>query len=226
LTSDRGPQFASEVWSILMSKLQIRHHLTTAYHPQSNGMVERAHRQLKEALRSRLAGSSWTAHLPWVLLGLRAAPKDDAAISSAELVYGSPLRLPGQPQLGGPSPPPPLEAAPVFSGPTSIETRQRSYADVASALPAALLSSSFVYIRRGATASPLAPAYSGPYRVLSRSAKFFRVAVGDREEDISVDRLKPHTGLSPVSPAAPPRRGRPSSSAPAIPGSALGAGRL
>ncbi len=30
-------------------------------------MVERSHRQLKDALRSRLAGVSWFYHLPWVL---------------------------------------------------------------------------------------------------------------------------------------------------------------
>ncbi len=73
--------------------------MTTAYHPQSNGMVERFHRQLKEALRSRECGINWAAHLPWVLMGLRAAPKDDSSISSAELVYGQELRLPGQPTL-------------------------------------------------------------------------------------------------------------------------------
>ena len=69
-----------------MSRLGIRHHLTTAYHPQSNGMVERAHRALKDALRARLAGSDWLAHLPYVLLGLRATPKEDSNISAAELV--------------------------------------------------------------------------------------------------------------------------------------------
>jgi hypothetical protein len=37
----------------------------------------------------------------------------------------------------------------------------------------------------------------------------FRLQVGDREEAVSVDRLKPHTGAEPVQPAAPPRRGRP-----------------
>ena len=31
LTSDRGVQFSSDVWAVLMSRLGIRHHLTTAY---------------------------------------------------------------------------------------------------------------------------------------------------------------------------------------------------
>ena len=64
-------------------------------HPQANGLVERFHRQLKDALLSRLDNQDWPSHLPWVLLGLRAAPKEDCAISSAEMVYGEPLTLPG-----------------------------------------------------------------------------------------------------------------------------------
>ncbi|MFO0001722.1 MAG: hypothetical protein ACK559_11365, partial [bacterium] len=62
--------------------------MTTAYHPPSNGLVESAHRQLKDSLRTRLAGNDWPAHLPWILLGLRAAPKEDSGVSSAELVLG------------------------------------------------------------------------------------------------------------------------------------------
>jgi hypothetical protein len=38
----------------------------------SNGMVERAHRQVKDALRAKLAGARWPEKMPWVLLGLRA----------------------------------------------------------------------------------------------------------------------------------------------------------
>jgi hypothetical protein len=71
----------------------VKHNTMTAYHPQSNGLVERAHRQLKEALKSRLAGAAWPDHLPWVLLGLRAASKDDSNKSLVELVYGAPLVL-------------------------------------------------------------------------------------------------------------------------------------
>jgi hypothetical protein len=54
ITSDRGVQFSSGLWAVLCQKLGISHHSTTAYHPQSNGRVERFNRQLKDALRARL----------------------------------------------------------------------------------------------------------------------------------------------------------------------------
>ncbi len=72
-----------------------------------------------------------------------------------------------------------------------------------------LQQTSFVYIRRGAPPSGLSPLYQGPYKVLLRGAKVFQVDIGGRTEVISVDRLKPHLGSSPVQPAEPPRRGRP-----------------
>ena len=70
ITSDRGVQFTSSLWSSLCSKLGISHHPTTAYHPhwipQANKLVERFHRQLKNSLRSWLCGQDWISHLPWV----------------------------------------------------------------------------------------------------------------------------------------------------------------
>jgi hypothetical protein len=60
------------VWPALFQRLNIDHITTTAYHPQSNVMIERTHRQLKDAFLSRLAGLQWPEHLPWVLMGLRA----------------------------------------------------------------------------------------------------------------------------------------------------------
>jgi transposase InsO family protein len=51
ITSDRGPQFTSNLGSQLCSMLNIAHRQTTAYHPESNGANERLHRRLKDALR-------------------------------------------------------------------------------------------------------------------------------------------------------------------------------
>jgi transposase InsO family protein len=81
--SDRGQQFTSAICEVFCKRLGIHDIATTAYHPQSNGMVQRPHRQLKDALPNRLAGDKWVPHLPWFLLGLRAAPKDDGNVSFA-----------------------------------------------------------------------------------------------------------------------------------------------
>jgi hypothetical protein len=139
LTSDRGFQFSSAVWGELCSTLGISHRLTTAY-PQANGLAERFHRQLKDALCARLDSQDWPSHLPWVMLGLRAAPKEDCGISSAEMVYGKALTLPGDfletstPPAGSflqqlreritrfqPPPTRPVETKPVSSGDRSSQ---------------------------------------------------------------------------------------------------------
>ena len=90
MTSDRGAQFTS---AICNNVAQL--HSTTAYHPQSNGLVERFHRTMKTSLKTRLTGRNWIDELPWVLLGIRTVPKQDLYASSAELVYGEPLNVYG-----------------------------------------------------------------------------------------------------------------------------------
>jgi len=208
ITSDRGPQFCSSLWAQLSQQLGTLHHLTTAYHPQANGMVERCHRQLKDALRARTAGADWPSHLPWVLLGLRSAPKEDSSISSAELLYGAPLVLPGQ-LPGVPEPPPAVFHESSRAAPSHIPARGPSIPKEPQEVPHQLQGASFVYVRRGGTKPPLTPAYSGPFAVVSRSPKFFILDLGERHESVSVDRLKPHAGTSIFTPAAAPRRGRP-----------------
>ncbi|KAJ8401803.1 hypothetical protein AAFF_G00377740 [Aldrovandia affinis] len=47
---------------------------------------------IRAALKVDLQGNSWIDRLPWVMLGLRTAPKEDLLSSSAELVYGQALR--------------------------------------------------------------------------------------------------------------------------------------
>jgi len=54
ITSDRGTQFRSALWSNMAQQLGIQAHRTTAYHPAFNGMVERLHITLKTALKARL----------------------------------------------------------------------------------------------------------------------------------------------------------------------------
>jgi hypothetical protein len=56
---------------------------------------------------------------------------------------------------------------------------------------------------------PLTATYDGPYRVLERGSKVFKIQRGDSVEVVSVDRLQPHRGAADPEKAAPPKRGRP-----------------
>ena len=67
------------------------------YNTGLHHMVERLHRQLKDALHARGAASAWADHLPWVILGLCVAPKDESGVSAVEAALGQSLVIPGQP---------------------------------------------------------------------------------------------------------------------------------
>jgi len=201
ITTDRGTQFTAGTWSEWCKSLHIKHHMTTAFHPQANGMIERFHRQLKDALRAREAGTRWVDHLPWVMLGLRATPKDECGVSAAEATVGQQLVVPGQLQ--------PVEAAPALrAAPPVIPATRRTYAQVVSG-DYGLKTADFVYIRKDGVSGPLEKCYSGPYRVLERGQKTFNIQVGERQEVVSVDRIKVHQGEDDPPVAQPPRRGRP-----------------
>ena len=174
LTSDRGLQFTSELWTKLNRLLEISASNTTAYHPQANGLVKRMHRQLKASLKARLTGPKGMDELPMVLLGIRTAWREDAECSPADLVYGTTLHLPGdffnaprtsalhssflrelQNAMHSALPPPPQYHG---TRPTHI--------------PGDLGHPSFVYIHHGAHRNPLQPPYAGPIPVLERNEKY------------------------------------------------------
>ena len=96
IVSDRGPQFTSELWKELHKVLGIAASTTPAYHPQANGMVEHLHRQLKSALMATTNGPHWMDELPFVILGLHTAWREDPGCTPAQLVYGTNLHVPGE----------------------------------------------------------------------------------------------------------------------------------
>jgi hypothetical protein len=131
-------------------------------------------------------------------------------VSSAELLYGTPIALPVEFIAA--------EELPVESFVEKLRsvqpppTRPLTYAQVAAACPPALLAAEHVYVRRGGAVPPLSPLYVSPFRLMERAQKFFKLEIGGREEVVSVDRLKPHLGKAPVAAAEPSTRGRPSKS--------------
>ena len=197
IVTDRGRQFTSGLWAELSALLGISRSLTTAYHPQSNGLIERQHRTLKERLMSRACASgsgTWLDHLPFVLLGMRTAIRPDSSCAPADLLYGAPLRLPGD--MFSPSEPAPL--------PSDFASRLRVVLSAAAPIPIAhhgvpvshvdpaLASASHVFLRVDAVRRPLVPPFLGPFRVLGRSPdlKTFDILQNQKTVTVTVDRLK------------------------------------
>ena len=215
LSSDRGPQFTSAIWASLYHALGIHLHHTTAFHPQANGLVERFHRHLKSALMARLTGPDWVAELLWVLLGIRTAPKEDLNCSSAELVYGTPLSVPGDfwPSTAAPSHSPDSAFLPWLRGVVQKQNPipMSRHGSTSTNMPPELTNCLYVFLRQDSHRRPLAAPYEGPFKVLQRGAKSFQIDIGGRTETVSVDRLKPaHVDITqPVTVAPGKRRGRP-----------------
>jgi hypothetical protein len=207
ITSDRGPQFTSSLWAAFCSLLNIQHNQTTAYHPQSNGMVERFHRRLKDALRARCASANWVDHLPCVLLGLRAAPREDDSSTPAQEVFGTPLILPGH-FLDSPEIPPKIFLE-QFSKTLSTAEHSATRHNTAAAhgpppqLPEDLARAPTVFVRRDGHVPPLQLLYDGPFTVIRRSLHHFTLRIGDKVDKVTTLRLNPCT--DPTAPPALPR---------------------
>ena len=68
----------------------------TAYHPQTDGLVERFNRTLTAMLAKTVetGGKDWDEHLPYVLFAYRASQQDSTLESPFFLMYGRDPRLP------------------------------------------------------------------------------------------------------------------------------------
>ena len=75
-----------------------------------------------------------------------------------------------------------------------------------------------MFVGDDASKPPLSLLYRGPYLVLRRCEKFFVLQIGDKQDSVSVDRLKPVFSSTTVVPGVPPVRGRPRLVPASIPG--------
>lgn len=101
LLSDRGAAFLSKLMADVYKLLGLKKVNTTAYHPQTDGLVERFNRTLTDMLSKKVLRSSkdWDVQLSYVLFAYRASPQQSTGESPFFLLYGRDPVLPSEEML-------------------------------------------------------------------------------------------------------------------------------
>lgn len=94
--SDQGSNFTSKLFRQVLERLGIRHAVSSAYHPQSQGALERYHQTLKNMLRTFCFehNDDWDRGIPFALFATREAVQESLGFSPFELVFGHTVRGP------------------------------------------------------------------------------------------------------------------------------------
>ncbi len=94
--SDQGTNFLSKIFTQVLKTLNISHRISSAYHPESQGSLERFHQTMKAMLRRYCmdTGKDWDEGIPLVLFAAREAVQDSLGFSPADLVFGHTVRGP------------------------------------------------------------------------------------------------------------------------------------
>lgn len=96
IQSDQGSNFTSKLFKEVTKELDIEHQLSTAYHPETQGALERFHQTLKSLLRIYCmeTGKDWVEGLPFLMFAVRGTVQESLGFSPAELVFGHVVRGP------------------------------------------------------------------------------------------------------------------------------------
>jgi hypothetical protein len=90
LISDRDKLFKSNFWIALMEHLGVKHKMSTAYHPQTDGQTERLNQTLEQYLRCYVNDrqDNWIALLPLAQIAYNQSPTTTTGTSPFYANYG------------------------------------------------------------------------------------------------------------------------------------------
>jgi hypothetical protein len=96
LLSDQGTPFCNELVDSLCKLMTIRHRLSSAYHPQTNGLTERFNKTLCTTLAKYVSdyGDTWDTFLNAALFAYRTVQNSTTKYTPFKLLYGREAVLP------------------------------------------------------------------------------------------------------------------------------------
>jgi hypothetical protein len=201
LISDQGPQFESALFNSVLQQMGIDRHRTTAYHPQSNGAVERTHRTLKQCIRALASTHScWESSLPVILFTMRNSISEATQFPPSQLVFGGNLRAPAdfvapQPQMADS-----CSTAEFYS--SLIRNVQHILRVADDNQPMRTGSKvcqlpKWVWLKQPDSSFPskLKPLFTGPHEVIRQDDTVITILLNGKHSRVNIDRLKPATLL-------------------------------
>ena len=194
LITDRGKQFESQLFTELSKLLGFTRIRTTSYHPQSNGLIERQHKTLKNILRCH--SEDWIETLPVALLAMRIYPNSTTGQSPFNLVTGSSMLMPTSMVDTVDFSKNPNEFVKILSQHMSdlsfTPPKWHKSSTESFYTPKDLMTCDQVWVRVDRSRKPLEAPYTGPFKVAKRTEKVFTLELPNGKEDtVSMHRLKP-----------------------------------
>jgi transposase InsO family protein len=214
IVSDRDPKFISKFWRELHRLMGVKLLMSTAYHPQTDGMSERAIRNVTQVLRGCVSNdqSDWVERLPMVEFAINSTINESTGFAPFELTYGN------MPRIINHIEPTPFDGVQAFaekaltnlaiahdsiiasrSFQTHYANRHRTAEEPLKEGDLVYLSTKNLKLPKG-RAHKLLPTYIGPYKITSSNPSTSNYALGLPEElrtrnihpTFHVSLLKPH----------------------------------
>ncbi|WVZ89582.1 hypothetical protein U9M48_035963 [Paspalum notatum var. saurae] len=185
ITSDRGSIFVSHFWEQQQAALETELIRSSAYHPQTNGLVERVNQILEDMLRACVMtySTKWYECLPLPEFAYNNSYQKSLGMAPFEALYGRRCRTPlnwsepGEWVTFGPDLVTQAEeqVKVIHENLKIAQSRQKSYADKRRR-PLVFEENDHVYLRvppmkgvhRFGVKVKLAPRYVGPFKIIER----------------------------------------------------------
>uniref|UniRef100_A0A8R1HSY5 RNA-directed DNA polymerase n=1 Tax=Caenorhabditis japonica TaxID=281687 RepID=A0A8R1HSY5_CAEJA len=94
LVTDRGTNFTSKKFKEVLETLNIDHSMSTAYHHEANGQVERANQTIEQMLRQCKDDEEWDTELQTLLHAYNTAQNATTGVSPHMVMHGQDARSP------------------------------------------------------------------------------------------------------------------------------------